>query len=770
MFPSYIYDFKDIDQTNTNYKQHVKFQYPEIFDQQYDNVLQSFIPETVTFTLRNIDVSVANGIRRSILSDVKSYNLSIKEDAFYENNTIYKNDSHMKTRFEMIPLYISDEQTLNTVKGLIFKVQDVKNKNDMYINNTSMIKHFRVQDLLTSKPELMKNTDILKLFSYLFNKRSGQMVSDVNILSLRPNDKMKFDIGTTYKNGDQHGCFQSAVATYTIYETKKEKMFDFLIESNGHYPPKIALQRGIEEIILKLNSFITTTIANIDTVFEENSFTDENIVEMSFDMSSMLLDIKVLRESHTLGGLIQEHLIKYLPDLIKMCKRKVISVQQIGEESEESEKQKSDELDEQQVLRFIYERMKIFYKKAHPLDEHIFIGIKIVLPTYQIQQEFDEINSHLKYFSDVLITLNEKKDLYKNLVGEQSKMMHTVSFYVEYLIYVCDRIYDTYNKIYNELIIIDDVQIPQPHILKHYDMRIPIYENLGVYNGHMYTQDSTYTTQPIVKTTTLKKEKTNLERAIGRLKELTKPHMFSIVGIKSIDLQKILNDIITKTTIKRISYLDIGCGDGAITSMIGAYINDFHKTNNIQQKRYDAPFASKEYVCNGTDIINSADVIFENVNIEQIKKFNEIDKKIALEKQLDKIGISYMQNIGSIYELEKLGLPPNSINLITAFESLHHIQENGYTTLHILDNYIMSGGYVIIREHDTHPEDTTFKTWLYNYHATMWDDETLKNDSLIYLPELVRFMKTLKYEQVAVMTYKASYNPQHIFYAIFRKL
>jgi DNA-directed RNA polymerase alpha subunit len=774
METTYVKDLKDTDQTNVGYKQTLKFQMPDLFDTQYGSVLQSFVPERLKFTLENVNTSIANGLRRTIMNDVGSYNLSISDERFEENDTIYTNDDHLRTRFEMIPLYISDmnEKYLNTVKGLVFKIRDSKNKNDMYINTTSMVEHFRIQDLLVLNPELKQNEDVLRLFSYLFNKSDGRMVSDINILSLRPNNKMKFDVRTAYKTGGENGCFQSAMVTYTIYETRQQEqnkqMFDFVIESNGHYPPRTALHLGLQEIQTKLSSFISTTVNNIITVFNENSFTNENAVELSFDKSSMLLDIKVLKETHTLGGLVQEHLIEYLPNMIKMCVQK-----RMREHGEKGSYEPLNEEDMRNALQFIYEKMKIFYKKAHPLDEHITIGMKIVLPTNKLKYAFNQriFQSNLKHFKDDDDTLNKTLSSYDSMDKQPSKMLETVSFYIKYLIYVCDRIYDTYYNIYTELEGIGDIQpttIGKPVKNQFYGLDIPVYGQLGFTNGYMYSSNRDYLKRSIIKETEVegkrkKVEKTNLERAVGRLYELTNPDArFKVFSDDvSVKFDHILDQIIRNTSSQQVYYLDIGCGDGAITSMIGSYINEFQKQKGITVQSQ----SGKEYICAGTDILDPQLVIFKDVSKEQLEQMSET-RQIGL-YNLDKIGIYYIKNNGSLTELH---LPPNKINLITAFESLHHINDDGYTSLRYLDTYMEKNGFIIIREHDVHPEDTELKNWIFEYHKIQYDDDSVKRKSFLYLPILIDFMENnLKYRKIAIMTYKNSYNPQHIFYAIFQK-
>jgi hypothetical protein len=290
----------------------------------------------------------------------------------------------------------------------------------------------------------------------------------------------------------------------------------------------------------------------------------------------------------------------------------------------------------------------------------------------------------------------------------------------------------------------------------YYNPRIFVYRDFGSQNKYIYTVNTKYMNDEIKTSTT---QTVNLERAQNRFNELSHPRrLFNINGNVYFDFNSVLSDLIFKHN--GISYLDVGCADGAITSFIGAKINKFYKDAEKKNLSYKNPLTIV-----GTDIINESDVKFSDFNKINLDSLSSIEKTIIKDNSMGDLKFDYIRNNGKLDEL----VHPKKFNLITAFESLHHIDNSAYDSISQLDECLMDGGIIIIREHDVHPNDDELKNWIDEYHRVGFGDETVKKNSFTYLPKLVEVMSYLNYQKIAIMIYKNSNNKQHIYYSVFRK-
>lgn len=124
-----------------------------------------------------------------------------------------------------------------------------------------------------------------------------------------------------------------------------------------------------------------------------------------------------------------------------------------------------------------------------------------------------------------------------------------------------------------------------------------------------------------------------------------------------------VKDIQNITNIEINNYLDLGCGDGNISTALSEELN------------------IKNTYC--SDVIKP-DLIGENIN------FLPIDEK---------------EN--------KIDLPDNSVNLITCFMSIHHFKNlskmiNEIDRISIKNTDTINGTYLIIREHDCNKESQPY--------------------------------------------------------------
>lgn len=270
--------------------------------------------DTLSFELNNnnndINISLANAIRRTIISDIKCYTIDEKNTNFFKNNSIL-NSELLKHRLILIPI-ISNLENINYDNLLI----------SCNVNNDGEnIKSVYVENFICKDNEnIIENKIIFKYTNILFAK-------------LKYNQELIFEAKLIRNNSEEGGSFFSTVSQciYTfkidkkkvdeiikdmnevekksfltqesqrIFEKNNEgnpKVFQFVIESIGFYDTKYILDIGLNLLIERLN-------------LTKNEFRNKNSKKISFiddeenlDFFKFLID----NENETIGNLIQTYL------------------------------------------------------------------------------------------------------------------------------------------------------------------------------------------------------------------------------------------------------------------------------------------------------------------------------------------------------------------------------------------------------------------------------------------------------------------------------
>ena len=140
------------------------------------------------FTLQGVEVSIANALRRTILSDIPT--VVIETDTYEKNqcniltNTGRLHNEILKQRLSCIPIHstvLRDTEDEKSLPGNYQLVVDVKNETDniMYVTT----EHFKLRDKQTGKMLAKEEQD--KLFPGLFPK-NVQTQSYIDFARLRP--------------------------------------------------------------------------------------------------------------------------------------------------------------------------------------------------------------------------------------------------------------------------------------------------------------------------------------------------------------------------------------------------------------------------------------------------------------------------------------------------------------------------------------------------------------------------------------------------------
>ena len=290
--------------------------------------------EMLMFTLSGVNVSLANAIRRTILSDIP---LVVFRTTPYQQNkaTIISNTSRLnneilKQRLSCIPIHIKDIDGF-PLKNYQLEV-NVENITDttMYVTT----ENFVINDLVTGKPiDQTKNREIFPADDY-----TGYFIDFVRlrpkISEELPGEKIHLTCELSIGTAKEDGMF-NAVSTcsygYTVdallqeatleklrqkwkdegknadevnFEAKnwklldglritKQDSFDFTIQSVGIYENVELVQKGCEILIDKFQYQ--------DSLIEK----DELVIEKSQNTMSNSYDIILENEDYTIGKVIE---------------------------------------------------------------------------------------------------------------------------------------------------------------------------------------------------------------------------------------------------------------------------------------------------------------------------------------------------------------------------------------------------------------------------------------------------------------------------------
>lgn len=289
--------------------------------------------DILKFTLSNINVSLANAIRRVILSDIpcvvfETFPHEKNKSTFYINTSKFNNEI-LKQRLACIPIHISDLEM--PINDYIVEV-DVKNNSESIIFVTTA--DFKIKNLKTEKylqddilkqifpPNSITNQyiDFCRLLPKLADTISGQHLKfscSFNILTAKDSSCYNVVSCCTYRNTPDYVKIEEAQKEF-IDELKskyedgetinlelndwkslnakrifQENSFDFTIKSIGIFTNKYILQKAINIIIERLN--------NIKQIFTENT----KFINSSNTTIPNCFDIILENEDFTIGKIIE---------------------------------------------------------------------------------------------------------------------------------------------------------------------------------------------------------------------------------------------------------------------------------------------------------------------------------------------------------------------------------------------------------------------------------------------------------------------------------
>lgn len=303
----------------------------------------------LNFTLSGINVSLANAIRRTILSEIPC--VVFKTSPNEENkcniisNTTRFNNEIVKQRLSCIPIHISDYLNV-PLKNYLLEV-NVENLTDTDIYVTSG--DFKIKNLV--KNEYLSEKDTRSIFPA--NDITGYFIDFVRlrqrISDEIPGEKINLTCEFSVSNAKDDGCFAMASTCsygFTQDEGKRftealekkrqdwknqglkedeiafeernwklldgkriyiKNSYDFVIETIGVYTN--------QELVHKSCDILVSQLKNLHTKIE----TDEVEIKPSLNTMNNCFDIVLVDINDTIGGILQSLLIeKFLEELKTM--------------------------------------------------------------------------------------------------------------------------------------------------------------------------------------------------------------------------------------------------------------------------------------------------------------------------------------------------------------------------------------------------------------------------------------------------------------------
>jgi DNA-directed RNA polymerase subunit L len=288
--------------------------------------------DTMTFTLDNVDKSIANSLRRIILSDIDVYCFDTTGDnaakVVIQNNTSRFNNEILKQRLCCIPVHINDDDFPYENYEMF-----LEEKNDTQDIKFITTEHFKIKDIVNDK--IIDDSRVKQFFpinkqtqGYILFARLRPSIGDV------PGEMLKLSCSFSKSNAKKNGAFNT-VSTCAYGETidsekslkiwnDKEKEYrtqkktdeeilhykdDFMNLETQRYTKKNSYDFTIETIGIYKNTEIVKKACNImndHLNFIQKTISEDELEIRSSDIiNENAYDIKLKNESYTVGKVIE---------------------------------------------------------------------------------------------------------------------------------------------------------------------------------------------------------------------------------------------------------------------------------------------------------------------------------------------------------------------------------------------------------------------------------------------------------------------------------
>lgn len=283
-----------------------------------NNISEKNDTNELEFTLSNVDVSIANSIRRTLLSNIDTVvfrtSPNDKNDSVFETNTTRFNNEILKQRLSCIPIHIKDhslseqlELHLNVqnnskdmqyVTTEHFKIYD--NKNNTYLNKEVKEifppnKYNKYIDFVRLRPQISENLEIpgeeIKftckmsvsnakdnaMFNVVCNSTYGFTIDNEKVKVAWKEKSNELEKQNIQEGSEQYNFMRrdfellDAKRCFKTDKYNRPNSFDFNIQSLGVYTCFELINKSCIFLINEFDNFIENVETNYDSiVFESN--------------------------------------------------------------------------------------------------------------------------------------------------------------------------------------------------------------------------------------------------------------------------------------------------------------------------------------------------------------------------------------------------------------------------------------------------------------------------------------------------------------------
>ena len=301
--------------------------------------------EILTFTIKNINVSLANALRRVILSKIPC--IVIKSQPYSENkiniikNSTRLNNELLKQRLSCIPIFVDDIENFpyenytleinkfnETTEIMYITTEDIKIKNNKlntYLSSNETKKLFPPDnitgdyiDIVRLRSKYSEHTEGLELTAKLsisnaFEDGTFNVVSTCSYGFTPDNLKIKenldkYEIEINNKENITKERIEFLKKDWMLLNSKKhyiENSFDFIIESIGIYSNHKLIDMASSIIMNKL-------VKTLESFKNDNTL----IEEKNDDTLPNVFTLKLLNEDYTVGKILEYYFHeKYFKEL-----------------------------------------------------------------------------------------------------------------------------------------------------------------------------------------------------------------------------------------------------------------------------------------------------------------------------------------------------------------------------------------------------------------------------------------------------------------------
>jgi DNA-directed RNA polymerase II subunit RPB3 len=214
----------------------------------------------IHFILKNVDSSVANAIRRVVISEVPKLAIDI---VTFENNSTFQQEEYLAHRLGLIPICSTSKQLSiheNFVEAKYCNCPDecprcsVRFECDVSYTQKAEQMGLKQDDpaqvFVTSADIILDkkwNIDFIHPVNYKLDKK----LSTVAIVKLEKDQSLKFKATARLGIGKDHAKW-SPVSIATFQFNPSQQYFDFYMESNGSFTCIEILKKSLQLITKKI--------------------------------------------------------------------------------------------------------------------------------------------------------------------------------------------------------------------------------------------------------------------------------------------------------------------------------------------------------------------------------------------------------------------------------------------------------------------------------------------------------------------------------------